>query len=206
MGVRAAEKLKEQFGTPYIVNPLPIGVTETNSFLKKVGTALEIDVNDVTAKEEEKTYKSIDKVADFVVDFDVQLRFATITDSNYAIALNKFLVNEFGWIPSLALITDDVPEDYKDSIKKELSFTNNLSPEVVFEPDSGKIWDVVKKEAPNFIFGSSLDKDLAAKLGATKLSISFPLTDRVVIDRGYAGYKGAISLIEDALSEFVAPL
>lgn len=206
MGVRAAEKLKEQFGIPYIVNPLPIGVTETNSFLKKVGTALRIDVNDVIAKEEEKTYKYIDKVADFVVDFDVQLQFATITDSNYAIALNKFLVNDFGWIPSLALITDDVPEDYKDSIKKELSFTNNLSPEVVFEPDSGKIWDFVKKEAPNFIFGSSLDKDLAAKLGATKLSISFPLTDRVVIDRGYAGYRGAISLIEDALSEFVAPL
>lgn len=64
----------------------------------------------------------------------------------------------------------------------------------------------MEKEAPNFIFGSSLDKDLAAKLGATKLSVSFPFTDRVVIDRGYAGYRGAISLIEDALSEFVAPL
>jgi nitrogenase molybdenum-iron protein beta chain len=175
-------------------------------FLEKVGAALKIDVSDFTAKEEEKTYKSIDKVADFVVDFDVQLRFATITDSNYAIALNKFLVNEFGWIPSLALITDDVPEDYKDSIKKELNFKNTLSPEVLFESDSGRIWDAVEKEAPNFIFGSSLDKDLAAKLGATKLSISFPFTDRIVIDRGYAGYRGAISLIEDALSEFVAPL
>lgn len=205
-GIKAAEKLKDRFGTPYIINPLPIGVTETNSFLKNVGAALKIDVSDFTAKEEEKTYKSIDKVADFVVDFDVQLRFATITDSNYAIALNKFLVNEFGWIPSLALVTDDVPEDYKDSIKKELSFKNNLSSEVIFESDSGKIWDAVEKEAPNFIFGSSLDKDLAAKLGATKLSVSFPFTDRVVIDRGYAGYRGAISLIEDALSEFVAPL
>ncbi|WP_292389633.1 nitrogenase component 1 [Methanosarcina sp. UBA5] len=206
VGVKAAEILKKRFGTPYIVNPLPIGVTETNSFLEKVGAILGIDVSDITAKEEKKTYKSIEKVADFVTDFDVQLRFVTITDSNYAIALNKFLVNEFGWIPSLALITDDVPEDYKDSIKKELSFKNNLSPEVVFESDSGKIWDSVKKEAPNFIFGSSLDKDLAAKLGATKLSVSFPFTDRIVIDRGYAGYRGAVSLLEDALSAFVAPL
>lgn len=205
-GIKAAEKLKERFGTPYIVSPLPIGVTETNSFLEKVGAALGIDVSDFTAKEEEKTYKSIDKVADFVVDFDVQLRFATITDSNYAIALNKFLVNDFGWIPSIALISDDVPEDYKDFIKRELSFKNNLSPEVVFESDSGKIWDAVKKEAPNFIFGSSLDKDLAANLGVTKLSVSFPFTDRIVIDKGYAGYRGTISLIEDALSAFVAPL
>lgn len=206
VGVKAAEKLKERFGTPYIVNPLPIGVTETNSLLEMVGAALEIDVSDVTAKEEKKTYKSIEKVADFITDFDVQLRFATITDSNYAIALNKFLVNDFGWIPSLALVTDDIPEDYKDFTKKELSFKNNLSPEVLFESDSGKIWDAIKKETPNFIFGSSLDKDLAANLGATKLSVSFPFTDRIVIDRGYAGYRGSISLLEDALSAFVAPL
>lgn len=206
VGVKAAEKLKDKFGTHYIINPLPIGVTETNLFLEKVGNALGVDVSDFIAKEEEKTYKSIEKVADFVVDFDVQLRFATITDSNYAIALNKFLVNDFGWIPSLALISDDVSDDYKDFIKNELNFKNTISPEVVFESDSGKIWDAVEKEAPNFIFGSSLDKDLSAKLGATKLSVAFPFTDRIVIDRGYAGYRGAISLIEDALSEFVAPL
>lgn len=206
VGVKAAEKLKGKFGTPYIINPLPIGATETNLFLEKVGNALGIDVSDFTAKEEEKTYRSIEKVADFVVDFDVQLRFATITDSNYALALNKFLVNDFGWIPSLALISDDVSDDYKDFIRSELNFKNTISPEVVFESDSGKIWDAVEKEAPNFIFGSSLDKDLAANLGATKLSVSFPFTDRIVIDRGYAGYKGAISLVEDALSEFVAPL
>ena len=164
-----------------------------------------IDVSEVTAKEEERTYKSIDKVADFIVDFDVQLRFATISDSNYAIALNKFLVNELGWIPSLALISDDVPEDYRGYVKKELNFKKTLSPEVIFSSDSGKLWDALEKEAPNFIFGSSLDKNLAEKIGAGRLSVSFPITDRIVIDKGYAGYRGAISLIEDTLSEIAAP-
>ncbi len=206
IGVKAAQKLEKKFRTPYIVNPLPIGTDETNAFLKKVGTALGIDVSEVIAKEEKKTYESIDRVADFIIDFDVQPRFATITDSNYAIALNKFLVNEFGWIPSIALISDDIPEEYKDSVKRELSFENVLSPEVVFTTDSGKIWDAVENEAPEFIFGGSIDKDLAAKIGAARLSISFPITDRVVIDRGYAGYRGAINLIEDALSQIVAPL
>lgn len=205
-GVKAAEKLQEKFGTPYILSPLPIGADETNAFLEKVGNALGIDVSEVIAKEEEKTYKSIDRIADFVIDFDVQPRFATITDSNYAIALNKFLVKEFGWIPSLALISDDIPEEFRDSVKKELSFKNLPSPEVVFTSDSGKIWDAVEKEAPEFIFGGSIDKDLAAKIGATRLSISFPITDRIVIDRGYAGYRGAINLIEDALSQMVTPL
>lgn len=206
VGAALAEKLQERFGTPYLVNPLPIGVTETNSFLKLVGAALGIEVAEVIAQEEEQTYRSIEKGADLVVDFDFQLRFATITDSNYGIALNKFLVNDFGWIPSLAVISDDVPEKYRESIKKEFNLSQGLSPAVVFEPDSGKIWEAVEKEGPNFIFGGSLDKDLAGKIGANRLSISYPITDRVVLDRGYAGYKGAINLIEDVLSAIVAPL
>jgi nitrogenase molybdenum-iron protein beta chain len=205
-GVKAAEKLQERFGTAYILSPLPIGTDETNAFLENVGNELGIDVSEVIAKEEEQTYKSIDRISDFIIDFDVQPRFATITDSNYAIALNKFLVKEFGWVPSLALISDDIPEEYRDSVKKELSFKDLPSPEVVFTSDSGKIWDAVEKEAPEFIFGGSVDKDLAAKIGATRLSISFPITDRIVIDRGYAGYRGAINLIEDALSQMVTPL
>lgn len=206
VGVKTAQKLEEKFGTPYIVNPLPIGVDETNAFLENVGEAFGIDVSEVTAKEEAKTYKAIEKVADFIIDFDIQVKFATVTDSNYAIALNKFLVNEFGWIPSLALISDEVPEDYRDLIQRELKFENTISPEVVFESDSYKIWNTLEKESPEFIFGSSLDKDFAAKIGATKLSIAFPITDRIVLDRGYAGYRGAINLLEDALSGIVAPL
>ncbi len=204
-GVQLAQKLEKRFGTPYVANSLPIGSDETNAFLEKVGNALGIDVSEVTAKEEEKTYKSIDRVADFIIDFDVQPRFATITDSNYAVAINKFFVNEFGWIPSLAVVSDNIPNEYRDSVKKELNFKNTLSPEVLFAHDSGKIWDAIEKEAPEFIFGSSVDKDLAAKIGAAKLSISFPITDRVVLDRGYAGYNGTINLIEDALSEITAP-
>ncbi len=206
VGVTAAQKLEEEYGVPYIINPLPIGVDETNAFLEKVGEELEIDVSEVIAIEEAKTYKGIDRIADFIIDFDVQPKFATVTDSNYAIALNKFLVNEFGWIPSLALISDDVPEDHRDLIEKELIFADTISPEVVFEPDSFKIWDKLEDEGVEFIFGSSLDKDFASKIGAHRLSIAFPITDRIVIDRGYAGYRGAIQLIEDALSDIAAPL
>lgn len=206
VGVKAAQKLEENYGIPYIINPLPIGVDETNNFLIKVGEILDVDVSEVTEKEEAITYKSIEKVADFIIDFDVQLKFATITDSNYAIALNKFFVNEFGWIPSLAIISDEVPENYRDLIRKELNFDKTLSPQVLFESDSYKIWDIVEKERPDFIFGSSLDKDFAANIGATRLSLAFPITDRVVLDRGYAGYRGAINLLEDSLSEVVTPL
>jgi nitrogenase molybdenum-iron protein beta chain len=205
VGVKSAQKLEEKYGTPYIVNPIPIGVDQTNTFLQKIGKILDVDVSEVIAREEAKTYKSIDKVADFIIDFDVQLKFATITDSNYAIAINKFFVNEFGWIPSLAVISDEIPKEYKELIRNELSFENTLSPDILFESDTFKIHESIEKDAPEFLFGSSLDKDFAGTIGATKLSVAFPITDRVIIDRGYAGYKGVINLLEDALSEVVTP-
>jgi nitrogenase molybdenum-iron protein alpha/beta subunit len=63
VGAALAEKLQQKFGTPYLVNPIPIGVTETNSFLKLVGATLGIEVAEVIAQKEERTYRSIEKGA-----------------------------------------------------------------------------------------------------------------------------------------------
>jgi nitrogenase molybdenum-iron protein beta chain len=38
---------------------------------------------------------------------------------------------------------------------------------------------------------------------AGHLSVSFPVADRVALDRGYAGFDGSLSLIEDLLSVIV---
>ncbi|MDR3063072.1 MAG: nitrogenase, partial [Methanobrevibacter sp.] len=108
VGVEAAKKLEDKFGTPYIVNPLPIGVAKTSEFLRAVGDALEIDFEKIIEEEEEKAYWGIEKVSDFIIDFDLQTKFATISDSNYAIAVNDFFVKEIGWIPYVAIINDAV--------------------------------------------------------------------------------------------------
>ncbi|MDR3222318.1 MAG: nitrogenase [Methanobrevibacter sp.] len=201
LGIEAAKKLEDKYDIPYIVNPLPIGTQQSNEFIKRIGEFFKIDVNEYIAKKEVKTYKSIESVADFIVDMDVQPKFATITDSNYAIAINKFLVKELGWIPSTVLIIDDVPEDRKDFIKNELNFKDLPSPEVVFESDSYEIWETIEKNPPEFIFGSSLDKDFANKRNIPILTVSFPITSKVIIEKSYAGYNGSIRLIEDTLSE-----
>ncbi|MGD0079859.1 MAG: nitrogenase component 1 [Methanoregula sp.] len=205
VGVSVAERLKERFGTPYIVHPLPIGVTTTNAFVRKVGAALKIRTTAVTNREEERVYQYIDRIADFLVDFDVQLHFATISDANYAVALNRFLVQDIGWLPSVAVVTDQVPEQHRAALHDILNLGKGITPKIIYESDSWKIRDAVEKEKPAFILGSSLDKEAAGGIGAWRLSVSFPVTDRVVLDRGYAGYRGATTLIEDMLSAIVAP-
>ena len=204
VGVSVAKDLKKRFGTPYIVYPLPVGITDTTGFVRAIGDALKIKTAPVIAREEERVYRYIERVADFIVDFDVQLHFATISDAGYAVALNRFLVQDLGWLPSVAVITDQVPEPSRASLEKSLDLGEGLSPRLLYETDSWKIWVAVEKEHPAFILGSTLDREAADRIGAWRLSVSFPITDRVVLDRGYAGYTGATTLIEDILSAIVA--
>jgi nitrogenase molybdenum-iron protein beta chain len=88
-------------------------------------------------------------------------------------------------------------------IKKELNFKDIPSPIVVFESDSFKIWDSIKDENPDFIFGSSLDNDFAKEINSCNLTLSFPATDMVVIRKCYAGYNGVINLLEDTFTQLV---
>jgi nitrogenase molybdenum-iron protein beta chain len=56
---------------------------------------------------------------------------------------------------------------------------------------------------PGFVIGSSLERDLALKLGAPHLSVSFPIANRVVISRGYTGFAGGLTFTEDLLGAAV---
>ncbi|WP_201779688.1 hypothetical protein [Oxobacter pfennigii] len=42
------------------------------------------------------------------------------------------------------------------------------------------------------------------KINAPHLSISFPVSNRTVLSRGYTGFAGGLTLIEDLLSAAVA--
>ena len=75
------------------------------------------------------------------MDFDVQLHFATISDAGYAVALNRFLVQENWPTPLVAVVTDQVPEHYRAAIDDSLNLGKGISPRVIYEADSWKIWD-----------------------------------------------------------------
>jgi hypothetical protein len=58
--------------------------------------------------------------------------------------------------------------------------------------------------APAFVVGSSLDRELALEIGAPHLSVSFPVANWAVLDRGYTGFRGGLRLIEDLIGTVVA--
>jgi nitrogenase molybdenum-iron protein beta chain len=82
-----------------------------------------------------------------------------------------------------------------------------VTPEVIFEIDSHKILQELKKHTLQVLLSSSLEKYVAHdELDAIHLSIAYPVFNKVMVDKSYAGYRGGIALFEDLSATFAGPL
>ncbi|MDP4176714.1 MAG: nitrogenase component 1 [Bacillota bacterium] len=210
VGVSAAKLLKEKFDVPYLIHPsIPVGPKATTELLREVSTILNIDknlVDQVLDEEEKDNYWLLDLAADTVGMLSPSLHVAIVADSATAIGTIKFLVNDAGYYPVVASITDDPPEDVRNQITKEFeNLAYNLKPEVIFEEDTYNIHKLLKTYNFGLLLASSLEKYLAPELQAIYLNVAYPATDRFLIDRTYAGYKGALTLLEDIHDKFIQP-
>lgn len=220
-GVESAKTFEEVHGVPYIALPFPIGPSATEEFLRTVGKSLNISPNNVEkliSRENKSFYKYIERVADSYNDLDFQRYAVVVGDVNYAPALTKFLGEDLGWLPELTVITDDL--DKEKQIKIENSLKNYLTgykSKTIFETDGTEIighftkhWPRNKGEkffdsfSPAFVIGSHLEREFAKSIGAGHLTVSYPVGNRVVLNRGYAGFVGGLHLIEDLFSVIVA--
>lgn len=199
-GIAAAEHFKQKFGVPYLVYPLPIG-SETSNFLREVAKKLHLDpekVEKVIEDEENTLWKYLIKFTEAHVFALSNKEFAVIADSGYAVGITKFLANDLSLTPSLIAVTDQPEESLKEPIKKSISELDyDLEPTVLFEPDNHRIWEAIKENKPNVIFGNTNDKIEGKKYGISTFPLTFPLYDQVVLSKGYSGYRGAVTLAEE---------
>jgi nitrogenase molybdenum-iron protein beta chain len=219
-GVKAARALQEVHGTPYFTTDLPIGAKATRAFVQQVAAELELDsrlVSDFLQREERRYYHVFNRIADAYADIDLQRHVVVIGTIDYALALSRFVSQELGWLPELVVVTDQVDERAKQELTGRFSFLESAASQVVFETDGSQIarrfaerWPgpssgrYRRTFSPAFVLGSRLDRDWAESIGAGHLSVSYPVSNRVVLGRGYAGYDGALSLTEDILSVILA--
>lgn len=211
-GHRAAKKLEEKFGIPSIAFPsVPVGSKQTSKFLRTVGEKLDVpkaEIEKVVLEEEHRTYRFIEYAGDMILISRPHAYFAVVADTNAAINISNFLVNELGLLPDIIEITDNPPEEYHENIIKAL--TENLEsaslPEIIFEPDSFEAREKLRGRPFQFLFASSLELNSADELDTVHITVGFPSYNRVVLDSSYAGYRGGLRLIEDFTSTFAGPL
>ncbi len=221
-GIEAAKVFEEVHNVPYISVPFPIGDYGTGLFMNEVGRALGIDeaFTDIAIKAEKKRYYGyIERLADIYSDIDLQRYAVVVGDSNYAQALARYLSDDIGWLPELVIITDDNLSDADRALilTRFKDYASGLKPKVIFNTHTSGVLKEVNNHctpgnseryynsfSPAFILGSSFERDAADRISAGHLSVTYPVCNRVVLDRAYAGYDGALRLTEDIFGVLVA--
>ena len=211
-GHRAAKKLEEKFGIPFISFPgVPIGPKQTSEFLRTVAEKLSVPsetVEDFIAKEERRIYRLMEYPGDNLLIAIPHAYFAVATDTNTAISITKFFTNEMGLLPDIIQITDNPPEEYRKRIIQELTSSEDIdyTPDVIFEVDSYKIRKNLQDRPFMILFGSSLESRLTEELNTLHLTVTFPSYNRMVLGDNYAGYDGGPHLVENTRSLDLGPL
>jgi nitrogenase molybdenum-iron protein beta chain len=219
-GHETAAIFEEEHGIPSIVAPFPIGPSATAEFLRAAANALrpETDVEAVIEKQTKRYWRAMEPLVDCYHDADLQRRAIVVGDVNYGAATAGFLIKDLGWLPELVQFTDPLSPETEETLRKRiLANPFGIEPKIVFDSAASEAIRYIneiypKKEldmyadtfAPGIVVGSSLERDLALKLGAAHLSVSFPISNRAVVSRGYTGFDGGLTLTEDLLSAVVA--
>jgi nitrogenase molybdenum-iron protein beta chain len=209
LGLETAKLLEEKFGTPYLHYPsLPIGAFETSAFLREVSNFAELGAdktNAVIEENERRYYYFIERFADLFLENRVMSkRFTVASETQYALGITKFLVNDMGLFPQKQFAMENVPEKYQPAIEsqfKNLRF--GIEADVSFETDGYLVHEAIKQSdylGYPLIIGSAWEKKTAKETSAHFLPISWPLNERLIINSSYVGYGGGLKLLEDIYS------
>ena len=215
LGLSTVEHLEEKYDQPFLHLPtIPIGAKETSTFLRHVADFAGLNKNLVEKfikDEEDAYYRYLEDFSDFYAEYwwGLPATYATVGDSAYNLALNRFLVNQLGLIPVKQIITDNPPEQYRDFIRNQYChLAADVSAEAEFEEDGYVINEKLRHtdfgHKPPIIFGTTWERDLAKELKGSIIEVGFPASYEVVLNRSYIGYRGALSLLEKIFTTVVS--
>jgi nitrogenase molybdenum-iron protein beta chain len=200
----AAKQYEEKFGVPHIrLDGLPIGATDTTRFVRQVAKALSLDET-VTEKtiHDEEAY--VYHLLETIIGALSWKKFAVVADASIAVGMTRFLANDYSFTPVLAIVTDPVfrgsDKERVEAALKNLEHTKK--PEVFFIQDHYEIMNKLREyDDITLLAGSSLEREAAAEKGIQILVSSFPVSDLLILNKTYAGYRGSLTLVEDLFTD-----
>jgi nitrogenase molybdenum-iron protein beta chain len=198
----AAEEYLKRFGIPSLrFVGAPLGATDTGEFLRRVGEFFGIQ------ERAERLIKSEEKYLYRYLETGIGLqnwrRFSVVGESQNVVAVTRFLANDYSFTPDAAVVTDAVfrPEDkarITDALQK-LEYAK--PPEIFFTGDQWEINRIIERFPETMLLiGSTNEHEIAVKRGLQFFVASYPNTERMIYNRSCAGYRGALTLIEDIYS------
>ncbi len=177
-----------------------IGATDTTRFIRQVADALDLDkdlVEQVISEEENYVYgylaQSIGALS--------WKRFAVIADANSAVGYTRYLANDYSFTPVLVIVNEPImrPDDKERIIKEIEDLEYARPPKVLFLSDQYEINQAIREEEEEItlLIGSSNDREIALEKDIQFILGSFPISERLIFNRTYAGYRGSLTFTED---------
>ena len=196
-----AKKMEQKFGIPSIRVPgLFVGATDTTKFVRQVAEAMHLDqeiVDKVIAAEEEYVY---DYLAQSVGGVSWK-RFAVVADANNAVGITRYLANDFSFTPVLVIVSEPLfRQEDKDRIVAQIEDLEYAKPpKVIFASDQYEINQALREEDEEItlLIGSSNEREVALEKDIQFILAAFPMNERLVFNRTYAGYRGSLTFTED---------
>ena len=196
-----AKKFEDKFGVKSIRIPgLFVGATDTTAFVRAVAEALGLDqtiVEKVIAEEEDYVYRYLGQAIG-VVSWK---RFAVVADANNAVGFTRYLANDYSFTPVLVIISEPIfrQEDKERIISKIQDLEYATPPKVLFLTDQYEINKAIREEENEItlLVGSSNEREIALEKDIQFILGAFPMNERLIFNRTYAGYRGSLTFTED---------
>jgi len=196
-----AKKFEQKFGVKSIRFPgLPVGASDTTRFVREVAEALNLDkslVDSVIADEERYVYNYLAQAIG-VVSWK---RFAVVADANNAVGFTRYLANDYSFSPVLVIISEPIfrKEDKERIINEIQNLEYAKPPKVLFITDQYEINKAIREEEEEItlLVGSSNEREIALEKDIQFILGAFPMSERLIFNRTYAGYRGSLTFTED---------
>ncbi len=194
-GGSAAAYLQEKFNVPAIVDPTPIGIKNTDLFLKNISKLTGKAIPESLVRERGR---AIDAMADLAHMFFANKKVAIYGDPDLVIGLAQFCL-ECELEPVLLLLGDDNIAYQKDPRFDDLKEKANCEIEVVWNADLWELEHRIKEEGLklDLIMGHSKGRYVAIDNNIPMVRVGFPTFDRAGLWKNpIISYKGAEWLAE----------
>ena len=169
-GTELAEQMKKEFGVPYCEVDYPYGLEGTSDFINAICEHLQVENKEKELDFDLEPFKRI-----YLYLHELYGTPVSVIGDFHAEPMARFLDRELGF--DIEVLASNEDDDY--------TFEQNVS-----------------NSNTTILFGSSFERNIAEKLRIPLLRFTYPVFDQVCVydDAPYAGFKGAVCLIETILN------
>lgn len=204
-GGKAAKYLEDEFEVPAYFGPTPIGIRNTDTFLKKVS---EVTGKPIPQELVVERGIALDAITDVTHMFLADKKVAIYGSPDLVIGLAQFCL-DLEMKPVLLLLGDDNSGYMKDERIIEFQEKLDYEMEVITNADLWELENRIKNEGLelDLIMGHSKGRFISIDYNIPMVRVGFPVYDRAGKYRhSIVGYRGAMLLAEEIANTWFADM